>query len=56
LTIEKSIHVKFEEFNSLVKNVIEIDFLTEDIEKIFMKDSPAQEEKDKPKDNVNGEV
>ena len=39
MTIEKSIHVKFEEFNSLVKNVVEIDFLGEDLEKIFMKNN-----------------
>jgi len=54
LTIEKSMHVKFEESNSLVKNVIEIDFLS-DLEKILLQDSPPQEE-DKPKDNTNGEV
>ena len=56
LTIEKSMHVKFEESNSLVKNVVEIDFLSENFENIFMKDSPAQEEDDKKKDNTNGEV
>jgi len=30
--------------------------LGEDLEKIFMKDSLAQEEEDKPKDNANSEV
>ena len=29
LTIEKSIHVKFEESNALMKNVVAIDFLGE---------------------------
>ena len=32
-----------------MKNVIKINFLGEDLEKISMKDSPAQEEEDKPK-------
>ena len=49
-------HVKFEESNSLVKNVVEIDFLGEDFEKVSMKDSPTQDEEEKPKDDANGEV
>ena len=49
-------YVKFEECKSLVKNIIEIDFLGEDLEKVFMKDPLTQEEEDKPKDNANGEV
>jgi len=42
--------------NTIVKNVAEIDFLGEDIEKILLKDSLAQVDEDKPKDNTNGEV
>ena len=38
-------HVKFEESNTLVMNIVEIDFLSEYIEKISLKDSPAQEKK-----------
>jgi len=45
LTIEESIHVKFEESNTFVKNVVEIDSLGEDMEKITLKDSPIEEEK-----------
>ena len=48
-------HVKFEESNSLVKNILEIDSLNEDFEKVSMKDSPAQDEEKKPKDDTNGE-
>ena len=44
MTIKASIHVKFEESNSIVKNVIEIDFLDEDMEKISLKDSSMQED------------
>ena len=49
-------HVKFKESNSLVKNVVEIDFLREHPEKISLKNSPAQDDEDKLKDNTNGEV
>ena len=56
LTIEESVHVKFEESSSLVKNIIEIDFLGEDFEEVSMKYLPAQDEEEKPKDNANGEV
>ena len=49
-------YVKFEESNALVKNVIKIDSLGEDIEKILLKDSLVQEDEDKPKDNTNCEV
>ena len=35
LTIEESMHVKFEESNALVKNIVEIDFLGKDRENIF---------------------
>jgi len=55
LTIEEFIHVKFEESNSLVKNIVEIDSLGENFEKISMKDSPAQDEEEKPKDDTNRE-
>ena len=41
LTIKESMHEKFEESNSLVKNVVEIDSLGGELEKIFMKDSSA---------------
>ena len=54
LTIEEYMHVKFEESNALVKNVIEINFLVEDMEKISLKDSHLQED-DKPKDDKHGE-
>ena len=54
LTIEESMHVKFEESNTFMKNIIKIDFLSEDMEKIFLKDLPMQE--DKPKDDEHGEV
>ena len=47
LTIKEFMHVKFEESNAFVKNVIEIDSLGEDIEKVTLKDSPIQEEKPK---------
>jgi len=40
LTIEESIHVKFEESNAFVKNVVEIYFLSEVMERITLKDSP----------------
>ena len=40
LTIEESIHVKFEESNTFVKNIVEIDSLDEDMEKLTLKDSP----------------
>ena len=56
MTIEESIDVKFEESNSLVKNIVEIVFLGEDLENIFMKDSLVQQEEDKPKNNANDEV
>jgi len=55
LIIEKFIHVKFEESNALVKNIVEIDSLRENMEKISLKDSPMQEE-DKPNDDEHGEV
>ena len=45
LTIEESMHVKFEESNAIVKNVVEIDSLGEDMEKISLKDSSIQEDK-----------
>ena len=54
MTIEEFMHIKFEESNALVKNIIEIDSLGEDMEKISLKNSPMQEE-DKPKDNEHGE-
>jgi len=54
LTIEESIHVKFEESNIFVKNVVEIDFLGEDMEKIALNDSPIEEENSKI--DVQGEV
>ena len=44
-TIEESMHVKFEESNAIVENVVEIDLLGEDMEKISLKDSPIQEDK-----------
>jgi len=40
LTIEESMHVKFEKSNAFVKNIVKIDFLDEDREKISLKDSP----------------
>ena len=46
------LHVKFEESNAFVKNVVEIDSLGEDMEKISLKDSPIKEDKQEP----NGEV
>ena len=55
-TIKESMHVKFEESNSLVNNVVEIDFFGRDIEKISLKDLQAQEDEDKAKDNTNSEV
>jgi len=41
LTIEEFMHVKFEESNAIMKNVVKIDSLVEDFEKVFMKDSPT---------------
>ena len=55
LTIEESIHVNFEESNSFVKNVVEIDSY-EELEKISMKGSQVKEQEDKPKDSTNDEV
>ena len=40
-------HVKYEESNVFVKNVVEIDSLGEDIEKVTLKDLPIQENKPK---------
>ena len=54
LTI-KSMHIKLEEFNTLVKNILEIDSLGEDMEKLTLKDLPLQEN-DKSKDDEHGEV
>ena len=54
LTIEESIHVKFKESKVFVKNVIEIDSLHEDMEKVTLKDSPTIE--DMPKDDEGNEV
>ena len=48
LTIEESMHVKFEESNVVIENVVEFDSLGEDMEKLFLKDSPIQEEKEEP--------
>ena len=45
LTIEESMQVKFEESNAFVKNVVEIDPLGKDMEKISLKDSPIQQDK-----------
>ena len=47
LTLEESMHVKFEESDTFVKNVIEIDTLGEDMEKVSLEDSPTQEDKQK---------
>ena len=44
MTIEKSIHVKFEESNIFVENAVEIDSLGEDMERISLKDSPTEKE------------
>ena len=49
LTIEESIHVKFEESNLFVKNVIEIDALEEGLEKVTLEDTPTMG--DKPKND-----
>ena len=45
-------HVKFEESNAFVKNVVEIDSLSEDMEKISLIDLPIQEDKQEP----NGDI
>ena len=37
LTIKESIHVKFEESNTFVRNVVEIDSLGEDMERITLR-------------------
>ena len=39
-----------------MKNVVEIDFLGEDLGKISMKDISTQEEEDKSKDDANSEI
>ena len=41
LTIEEYMHIKFEESDAFVKNVVEIDILGEDMEKVSLKDSPT---------------
>ena len=48
-------HVKFEKSNSLMKNIVDIDSLDKDFKKASIKDSPAQDEEKKPKDDTNGE-
>ena len=48
-------HIKLEEFNTLVKNILEIDSLGEDMEKLTLKDLPLQEN-DKSKDDEHGEA
>jgi len=40
LIIEESMHVIFKESTALVKNVVEIDFIGEEMEKISLKNSP----------------
>ena len=45
MTIEESIHVKSEESNVFIENIVEIDSLGEDMERITLKDSPLQEDK-----------
>ena len=54
MTIEESMHVKFEESNVFVENVVEIDSLNEDMEKTSLKDSPTLG--DMPKDDEGNEV
>ena len=54
LTIEESIHVKFEESNLFVKNVVEIDALHEGLEKVTLEDTPTMG--DKPKDDEGSEA
>ena len=54
MTIEEYMYIKFEKSNTFVKNVVEIDSLGEDMEKVTLKDSPIQE--DKPKLDEQGEV
>jgi len=54
LTIKKSMHVKFEESNAFMKNIVEINSLGEDMEKISLKNSPMQE--DKPNEEEHDEV
>ena len=54
LTIEESIHIKFEESNVFIENVVKIDSLGEDMERITLKDSPTQD--DKPKVDGESEV
>ena len=44
LITEESMHIKFEESDAFVKNVVEIDSLGEDMEKVTLKDSPTQED------------
>ena len=41
MTIEESIHVKFEEYNLFDKNVVEIDSLDEDLKKVTLEDTPT---------------
>ena len=54
MIIEKSIHVKFEESNTFVKNTVEINSVSEDMKKIILKDPPIEEEK--PKIDVQDEI
>ena len=55
MTIEESMNIKFEKCNAFVKNVVEIDSLGENMEKISLKDSQIQED-DKSNDDEHGEV
>ena len=52
MTIKESTHGKFEESNTLVKNVVKIDFLDEDMKKISLKDSQLQEDNKPKKDEM----
>ena len=55
MSIEESMHVKFEKSNSFVKNIIENNSLREDMEKISLKGSLIQED-DKLKGDEHGKV
>ena len=57
-TIEESIHVKFEESNKFIKNVVdvEINSLSENLDKATLKEAPIQEESkdEQPSKNNKG--
>ena len=58
MTIEESIHVKFEESDKFAQNVVDVEIysLGEDLDKATLKEAPTREESkdEEPSKNVEG--